>query len=83
MQSEQLEGTVAKKKVYSVKDIRSILSSNSDYKELPATEYTIRRILHGIPEGTMDMWPEQSLPLESNFDYMNGGWFMFCIFTRR
>lgn len=55
------------------KDIKSIVSSLGDYAELPETEYTIRRILHGIPEGVHDIWPEQSLPLESNFDYMNGG----------
>ncbi|KAL1931922.1 hypothetical protein VTP01DRAFT_8978 [Rhizomucor pusillus] len=54
------------------KDIKSIVSSLGDYAELPETEYTIRRILHGIPEGVHDIWPEQSLPLESNFDYMNG-----------
>ncbi|KAG0170461.1 ccr4 associated factor [Apophysomyces sp. BC1034] len=43
-----------------------------NFQELESSEYTIRRILHGIPESTGDLWPEQSLPLESNFDYMNG-----------
>ena len=54
-------------------DIGTILSQVGDFKELSSEEYTIRRILNGIPEGIEDMWPEQSLPLESNFDYMNGG----------
>ncbi|KAI8074143.1 hypothetical protein BC940DRAFT_339019 [Gongronella butleri] len=51
-------------------DIGSIVSS--DYSELPASEYSIRRILHGVPEGIDDIWPEQALPLECNLDYMNG-----------
>ncbi|ORX95627.1 Aminomethyltransferase folate-binding domain-containing protein [Basidiobolus meristosporus CBS 931.73] len=42
-----------------------------DFKELPSEEYTIRRILHGVPEGS-DFFVGSSLPLESNFDYMNG-----------
>ncbi|KAI8143600.1 hypothetical protein BJV82DRAFT_611043 [Fennellomyces sp. T-0311] len=53
-------------------DIHTLLSAVGDFKELSSDEYTIRRILHGIPEGVADLWPEQSLPLESNFDYMNG-----------
>ncbi|ORZ00538.1 hypothetical protein BCR43DRAFT_511533 [Syncephalastrum racemosum] len=51
-------------------DIQSILPGS--FEELSSDEYTIRRILNGIPEGTQDMWPEQSLPLEANLDYMNG-----------
>ncbi|CAO3617476.1 unnamed protein product [Cunninghamella echinulata] len=53
-------------------DISTILHHNDQYTELSSNEYTVRRILHGIPEGTDDIWPEQSLPLESNLDYMNG-----------
>ncbi|ORZ01889.1 hypothetical protein BCR42DRAFT_429821 [Absidia repens] len=52
-------------------DVHSMLPSN-EYSELPSEEYTIRRLLQGIPEGPDDIWPEQSLPLESNIDYMNG-----------
>ncbi|KAG2176393.1 hypothetical protein INT43_005627 [Umbelopsis isabellina] len=48
------------------------LALPDSFSELPSTEYTIRRILHGIPEGLEDLWTGQSLPLESNFDYMNG-----------
>ncbi|KAK9695322.1 ccr4 associated factor [Basidiobolus ranarum] len=56
---------------------RVLLPSNQtfplplDFKELPSREYTVRRILHGIPEGP-ELFVGASLPLESNFDYMNG-----------
>jgi folate-binding Fe-S cluster repair protein YgfZ len=53
--------------------VENILPETGDFKQLSSEEYTIRRILHGIPEGVQDIWPETSLPLESNFDYMNGG----------
>lgn len=42
------------------------------YTEVPEQEYTIRRILRGIPEGMDDLAFQASLPLESNFDYMSG-----------
>lgn len=35
-------------------------------------EYTRKRYELGVPEGIEDLWPEKSLPLESNLDYMNG-----------
>ncbi|TPX45783.1 aminomethyltransferase [Synchytrium endobioticum] len=35
-------------------------------------EYTLRRILYGIPEGMNDFFTGASLPLESNLDYMQG-----------
>ncbi|ORX98649.1 Aminomethyltransferase folate-binding domain-containing protein [Basidiobolus meristosporus CBS 931.73] len=47
------------------------LSLPHSFKQLPSSEYTIRRILHGVPEGS-DFFTGTSLPLESNFDYMNG-----------
>ncbi|KAG6196641.1 hypothetical protein E4U10_000797 [Claviceps purpurea] len=34
--------------------------------------YTIRRYLHGVPEGQDEILREQALPLESNIDMMNG-----------
>ncbi|KAF4506855.1 hypothetical protein G6O67_006896 [Ophiocordyceps sinensis] len=40
----------------------------------PSTEdaYTVRRYLHGVPEGHDDIIREQALPLEANMDTMNG-----------
>ncbi|CAG8484410.1 5880_t:CDS:10 [Diversispora eburnea] len=42
------------------------------FSELAPEEYTLRRILHGIPEGIDCFTPGISFPLQSNFDYMNG-----------
>ncbi len=44
----------------------------NSFKELPSKEYTIRRILHGVPEGIHDFPRGEALPLQSNFDYMGG-----------
>ncbi|RCI04707.1 ccr4 associated factor [Rhizopus stolonifer] len=52
--------------------IEHILPTSGHFEPLDASEYTIRRMLYGIPEGVDDLWPEISLPLESNLDYMNG-----------
>lgn len=34
--------------------------------------YTLRRYLHGVPEGQDELLRETALPQESNIDYMNG-----------
>src|SRR5690606_18264826 len=43
-----------------------------DLDQAPEDAYTIRRYLRGVPEGQGEMLREQSLPQESNVDFMNG-----------
>ncbi|XP_070582270.1 putative transferase CAF17 homolog, mitochondrial [Ptychodera flava] len=50
----------------------SLPDMDSNLCEVPLTEYDTHRYLHGIPEGIKDLPPGNSLPLESNLDYMNG-----------
>ncbi|TPX32455.1 aminomethyltransferase [Synchytrium microbalum] len=40
--------------------------------QVPEEEYTLRRIMYGVPEGMDDYFHGSSLPLESNLDYMQG-----------
>ena len=32
--------------------------------------YTLHRIIHGVPEGQVDIPPMQAFPMESNLDVM-------------
>lgn len=50
----------------------SIAPVPSNFVELPSEHYTLRRVMTGIPEGSQDIFLGNSLPLESNFDYMQG-----------
>ena len=43
-----------------------------DGEAAPHSEYLRKRYALGVPEGIDDIWPEKSLPLECNLDYMNG-----------
>lgn len=43
-----------------------------DVDQTTEQSYTIRRYLHGIPEGQDEILREHSLPLESNMEYMGG-----------
>ncbi|KAJ3332975.1 IMP 5'-nucleotidase [Blyttiomyces sp. JEL0837] len=58
--------------------IRFLLETGSkvplpaSFSEVDPLAYSLRRILMGIPEGTDDIQTGQSLPLESNFDFMSG-----------
>jgi folate-binding Fe-S cluster repair protein YgfZ len=35
-------------------------------------DYTLHRILHGVPEGLIDIPVMQAFPMESNLDFMGG-----------
>ncbi|KAH7344930.1 hypothetical protein B0J17DRAFT_637596 [Rhizoctonia solani] len=36
------------------------------------TQFTLHRILHGVPEGRDDIVPQQAFPMDSNMDLMGG-----------
>lgn len=38
--------------------------------------YLLHRILHGVPEGSTDIPPTQSFPMDSNMDVMGGREFL-------
>lgn len=41
--------------------------------EMSEQQYAAYRYELGVPEGVSDIAPNDSFPLESNFDYLNGG----------
>ncbi|KAL8712127.1 MAG: hypothetical protein Q9220_003561 [cf. Caloplaca sp. 1 TL-2023] len=47
-------------------------ASSSSVKETSNQTYDIRRILHGVPQGHSEILTAESLPQESNIDYMGG-----------
>ena len=48
------------------------LPSNVDVEEVAEESYRLRRYLHGVAEGQLEMPREQALPMEYNMDLMNG-----------
>lgn len=44
----------------------------AELDQAPESAYTIRRYLHGVPEGQGELLREQALPLESNMDVAGG-----------
>lgn len=51
----------------------SVLShAFKDIPEVSASEYNVRRMLWGVPEGSKDLAIGSALPIESCMDYMNG-----------
>ncbi|GJE84610.1 aminomethyltransferase folate-binding domain-containing protein [Phanerochaete sordida] len=42
----------------------------SDYDVATSDDYTRHRILHGVPEGNIDITPDQAFPMDSNLDFM-------------
>lgn len=41
-------------------------------EEAPAETFLRRRLQLGVPEGSEDLWPQRSLPLECNFEELGG-----------
>ena len=46
------------------------LSSNHDI--VGEEEYTVHRVMHGVPEGVVDLPPMQAIAMNSNLDMMGG-----------
>lgn len=44
----------------------------ADLVEMPAETHLRRRLGLGVPEGSLDLWPQRSLPLECNFEELGG-----------
>jgi folate-binding Fe-S cluster repair protein YgfZ len=47
--------------------------ASSDHDVAPPEKYTLHRVLNGVPEGIVDMPPEDAFPMEANMDLMGGG----------
>jgi hypothetical protein len=48
----------------------------SNHDVAPSEAYTAHRILHGVPEGVIDIPPLHAFPMESNLDVMGASeWF--------
>jgi len=52
--------------------LRAVLSSAPNLPSVSLDEYRLRRYLFGIPEGSQELVPSKSLPLDSCMDYMGG-----------
>ena len=44
-------------------------------------DYTLHRILHGVPEGVTDIVPTHSFPMDSNLDLMGARQYSYVAFT--
>lgn len=58
-----------------VQNLSEILSSNlinDKIQKIPEETLKIRRTVYGVPEGSLELKPNQLLPLECNLEYMNG-----------
>jgi transferase CAF17, mitochondrial len=43
-----------------------------DHDVVHSDDYTLHRILHGVPEGISDIPPMHAFPMDSNLDVMGG-----------
>ncbi|EIN10687.1 Aminomethyltransferase folate-binding domain-containing protein [Punctularia strigosozonata HHB-11173 SS5] len=44
----------------------------SSHDIVTSADYTLHRVLHGVPEGVVDIPPMHALPMDSNLDVMGG-----------
>jgi hypothetical protein len=56
-----------------------IAQESSTHDILPSSAYTLHRVLHGVPEGIIDMPPMQAFPMESNLDVMGACQLYFTV----
>ena len=54
-----------------------------DATEASVDEYRLHRYRWGVPEGVIDLPQGESLPLESNLEYMNGGKYKMAFYFRK
>lgn len=57
-------------------DLLASISTACDIAQ-DGTQYTLHRILHGVPEGHDDIVPQQAFPMDSNMDLMGGRKWIF------
>ena len=51
----------------------------SDHDIVEGEEYTVHRIVHGVPEGIVDLPPMQAIAMNSNLDMMGGSEFFVLL----
>lgn len=62
----------------SVLDLTQAAQESSSHDEVPFEDYTLHRIIHGVPEGPTDIPPGQAFPMDSNMDFMGGSMSRCC-----
>lgn len=55
--------------------ICSAAQLSSDHDIVEEEEYTVHRVMHGVPEGIIDLPPMQAIAMNSNLDIMGGSGF--------
>lgn len=69
----------------------TLAPASEPLSEMSEQQYAAYRYELGVPEGVNDIAPNEAFPLESNFDYLNGGmglrskstlmWYLWHILT--
>jgi folate-binding Fe-S cluster repair protein YgfZ len=58
--------------------LRFVAADASTHDLAGKDAYLLHRIMHGVPEGSVDIQPMHAFPIESNLDAMGGRMFLFC-----